>query len=671
MEDRPAWNGSDAVWQAHRANAVRCIAALRCGGPRLSAAIIGGSAAALGLLVTSGLIAGAAGPERLRRALIPFAYSTQLPPARLQAWIVPPRSSGVPTVFLQAATTLPPAVPVGSHLSVSAIGRERPPSLVFAGTRHNFHHLDRTSFQADVDLQNSGTLEVWHAGEKLAQWRLQVTAGRPPTVQWTGLPTIIGGQAIAPWRASDAFGIASVNAVLMLRHVPAARPLIVGLPIERSPRVAHGEDLPDLTASPWAGLPVALHIVATDLGGERGESSSIELTLPEPTFLNPIARAIQTIRRNLAMQLNASAAAAALDQLSANCLSIVSSGQWLNLRSVAALLATQPKRLDQADTRLWQLARAIEDGRMTDAKSRLAKARTDLRDALAAPTSRAQQSRLETPINALESAVRSYLEALALQGAQNAQGEPERPDQHALDAGKAYQMTADLAAAAKSGRMADADAQLRRLNALLDSLKSMQVRQNGREAGQLGDRPLERLSADQDRLRNQIINKSSSESHSGPTTKDSAAQNALRQRLGDIADRLGDSGRPVPEALARADNAMRQAVQALLTGNEAAAREFQQQASAGLRAGMQKMAVPQVSNNAPPEAERRSVEQDPFGRPLANGQETDPDHDPSSLQLGGDPAEGRNIRDELRRRSADHSRGEQELEYFNRLLGTD
>ena len=79
-------------------------------------------------------------------------------------------------------------------------------------------------------------------------------------------------------------------------------PLIVSIPLPGgAPKSAHGVNQQDLTANPWAGLPVVGQLVAHDALNQPGRSKEAEFVLPERPFANPIARALMAIRRGLSL----------------------------------------------------------------------------------------------------------------------------------------------------------------------------------------------------------------------------------------------------------------------------------------------------------------------------------------------------------------------------------
>ena len=77
-----------------------------------------------------------------------------------------------------------------------------------------------------------------------------------------------------------------------------------------------GAAFQDLTAHPWAGLPVELRAVARDALGQIGASAPLAVTLPERKFYHPVARAIVEERKRLSQDaINARPVARKLAQL--------------------------------------------------------------------------------------------------------------------------------------------------------------------------------------------------------------------------------------------------------------------------------------------------------------------------------------------------------------------
>jgi hypothetical protein len=385
IADRPALPGADPIWQAHRDRALALVPALQPGPPRLGAQGASAAGAAAVLILLCLLLGAGRGPARLWAALAPPHLLPAAAPLQLQAWIVPPEATGLGPIFLGKPDHDPIPVPIGARLTVSLIGSTSAPSLTYAGHPHRFTRLDHASYQASLQLTSPGALHVALGRHKLGEWRLAVAADQPPTIAITGPPRVQDARLRIPFAATDDYGLAGITAEIHLAGTQAAPPLLLKLPLPGLPRQVTGGQLPDLTANPWAGLPIRLHYIVRDGSNQIARSVEILTTLPERVFLNPIARALIAVRRNLVQDPSATkTATSALDRIAVTAFARLSPGEWLNLRAIAALLYERPQAAPETEARLWQLAVEIEDQGLNDAKQRLAQARDALRDALAA-----------------------------------------------------------------------------------------------------------------------------------------------------------------------------------------------------------------------------------------------------------------------------------------------
>ena len=185
---------------------------------------------------------------------------------------------------------------------------------------------------------------------------------------------------------------------------------------------------------------------------------------------------------------------------------------------------------------------------------------------------------------------------------------------------------------------------------------------------------------------------------------DRRVQLALRRALGELMQQFGDLTGDVPASLSEADTAMRDAGQALADGTDPAAAAAAQRAIAALQKGGREMGQTMARKFGPgqigvgeaagdgdePNGEatgrdpggrdrggargrsgsspRRGTDRDPFGRQQGQGT--------AGADEGGDvrvPDErerqrAQAIQEELRRRGADRTRPQQELDYIDRLL---
>ena len=315
LTDRPSRGArgpdtaSVALWQAHVARAVRSVRRLRVGKPQPGLARLDPRALRAALvvaLVAAVAIAGEDAPSRLAQAMEPTLPREIPPPAtELQAWITPPAYTRLAPIFLKPDSGTV-SVPAGARLTVSVTGGgSGAPTLALDGHSEPFRALDKASYQADRDLNEGGHLTVRRDGHELAAWNLAVVADQPPTAEWSDNPARAPGsqQTRLPWRASDDYGVVSLQTEMLLRDRRDAPPLVVSLPLPGgTPKSAHGVSQQDLTAHPWAGLPVIAKLVARDALNQTGESREVEFVLPQRQFQNPVAQALMAIRRDLSLR---------------------------------------------------------------------------------------------------------------------------------------------------------------------------------------------------------------------------------------------------------------------------------------------------------------------------------------------------------------------------------
>ena len=192
---------------------------------------------------------------------------------------------------------------------------------------------------------------------------------------------------------------------------------------------------------------------------------------------------------------------------------------------------------------------------------------------------------------------------------------------------------------------------------------------------------------------------------------DAKQQRAMRRALGELMQRFGDLTGQVPPSLGEADTAMRDAAQALQDSRDDFAGAAQQRAIEALQKGGrdmgQTMARQFGTGEQPGEGEagegegeqdangngkgtgnqpgtrdgdnrpgqdgrtapsRRQTRRDPLGRELPGGDLSSGDRVQVPDQM--EEARTRAIQDELRRRGAERTRPQPELDYIDRLLKT-
>lgn len=757
LRDRPAspTPEAEAVWKVHRDRIRTQLHRLRLFPPRPG--LPGRDLRALRLLVLLALvaalvIAGREAPHRLLAAIAPgLPPGPAAPGTVVQAWLTPPAYTGLPPVFLQPNQPAP-RIPTNAHLTVSVTGGTAPPTLAFGPDTTSFTALDATSWQAERDIAASARLSINRTAQELAAWSLEIIPDHPPTAAFADPPgqAASGGrptpQIRLAWRAEDDYGVTSVQSEIRLAQRPGAPPITMTTPVGGSPRQARGAFVQDLTAHPWAGLPVLARIVAKDAAGQLGASPDAPLELPERNFTNLTARAVIAVRKQLSLTPDErQPARQALDAIADRPdLFDGSSSILLNLRAIASLLARgrgQPA-VDDAQSRLWELAIALEEGASDRTARALEQARQALRDALEEarrnPDDPTRQAELERRNQELREAIQRHMEALTEQARREGTDltfDPTTPNMNPRDLDRLAQ---EMEKSAREGRMEDAQRQMAELERLLEQLQNARPEhgeQRERRNAERRQQGRQQQDAVQDIVRREgsLLDRSRSRAEGAPPAprtdsqqsapadpkaareQDARTQRAMRRALGELMQRFADLTGQVPGPLGDADNAMREAGQALADGRDAAAGAAEQRAIEALQKGGREMGQQLArqfgtgeeqgegedgqegqdeagndpgnggrGNNAlgnrdgqttgpqpgeqPGPNRRRITRRDPLGRPLQNGVSGNEESGDVRVPDTMEEARTRALQEELRRRGAERTRPQPELDYIDRLL---
>jgi uncharacterized protein (TIGR02302 family) len=642
LTDRPAVTDSlvQAVWRAHTDRAMAQVGRLRVGLPRPGLARRDPRALRYALLlciVVSLVIAGVDAPTRLLAALSP---AVPVPPGvattELQAWITPPTYTRVAPIFLRPQGGAV-SVPAGSHLTVNVSGGTTLPTLSLNERSAHFSSLDSNSFQAEWDLTRGGLLTVRRDSQLLAAWTLTVIADQPPTAAWGENPgrAASGQQTRLPWQVSDDYGVTGLQAEIRLRDRPEAPPLVVTIPLPGgNPKDAHGVNQQDLTAHPWAGLPVVGRLIARDAINQTGNSTDETFELSERPFHNPVAQLLIAMRKALSLRPNdRDDAVQALDRLMQQPeLFEGDAGAFVNLSAIYYVLVRERSEaaIPEAQSAMWELALHMEEGRTEQSARRLEEARRAARDALDRATQEptdANRQALEKRLQELREAIDRHMKALTEESKRNNDLAPFDQNAAQLSNRDMNQKADQAEKAVQEGRMADAQQKIGELEKMLDQLRNARTKpSDGKQANGRRQRGKQQMGAVQDMIGreaglldhaqrrgdqgdaqppgsspdNAPLNGQTGQSAPGqpPTGGDKAAaereadrrvQQALRRALGELMQQFGDLTGQVPPSLGEADQAMRDSIGRLGQGNDPAAGQSQQQAIAALQKGAKEM----------------------------------------------------------------------------------
>jgi uncharacterized protein (TIGR02302 family) len=661
LADHPATAATPlaaVLWREHRRRMELALARPRLDFPRSDMAArdpLGWRAAALLLLVVALAGGGGDADARLRRALVPAVPWPGLSPTRIDVWITPPAYTAVAPALLRPDQDTV-AVPAGSTALAVLGGGWGGESLVLDGHDAAFAATGDGSRRAEMEIGQSGRLAVRQWGRTLAHWTIRAVADAVPSVDFAEPPEDAGrGRLRLSVAASDDYGLARLW--LEIRRAgldDGGPPLTVDLPLAASrPRSADLTSWHDLSAHPWAGLPVTVRAVAEDGRGQTGASDWLAMELPQRHFSHPGARIVADQRRLLTQPaVRVLDVMAALDGVSADrALFGDDLLSFLALRVARHALADDGADLDDVQDVLWNAALRIEEGDLAAAERTLEQARHDLQQAI---QSAAPASRIEALVDAFQAALNRWLQAMAAGTAGDAAA--PTPLDRVIDGEDLAGMMQSLRDLARNGARDALAALMRDVTALLQSVRPGET---GNDAGPA----LDALSALREVMHRQqnLLDYShrQAQSPAGPAGHAAASgQDAVRRSLTEAASGLERGLGQRPPGLDEAAQAMQVAAEALRRDDWTTAAGHQGQALDLLR---QSARMAQDGMAAGPGSPRRP---DPLGRPAAGPADDGATRIPHRAELN----RSQQILDELRRRSGDGSRSQGERDYLHRLL---
>lgn len=695
LDDRLAGGTADpgmaALWQAHRARMAAAAQRLRVGVPAAGLLRRDPYAlrVALGLLLLLGAVdAGSDWSERLVRSLTPeLGSSAPAAAIGLDIWVTPPDYTGLPPQFLPAATPQQPiAVPIGSTVLAQVHGGSDAPQLVLDGHARAFSRIDQSNFKGSAVITAGRKLAVVQDDQTLGAWPIIVIPDHPPAVMFAKPPQHTEQMALRlEYRATDDYGVEGVKALIRLKGDPSGKTLTLTLPLPGEHlKDARAAGYFDLTPNPWAGLPVEITLRAVDALGQTGDSETVETVLPERVFHNPVARAIIDARKDLTLHPDDR-------QPVAETLSDLSLRPGLFDNDIVVFLALRTAQarlmLDHGDAAtipaiqdlLWQTALRIEDGRLPLQQEDLRQAIQALQNALAGNVPEDQIERL---MRQLQAAIDHYLQALAQNMARQNPQDMQPVDPSRMLSRQDLQNMLDRARElSRLGAREQARELLSQLQQMLENLQAARPMQMQNGQGQAMQQMQQMM-----RMQQQLLDRSFSRSRMGEQgsaddQRDAAQQDALRQMLDNMMQRLGEQGSPIPAPLARADQAMRGASNALKQAQPGQAVGPQTEALDALQQAARSMANQMLGRNGTgprggEPGDNEGLDQaarDPFGR-LTNDQDGNGGLDEGGvMRMGKSPNDyavekAKEILNELRQRAGERNRSDIEHDYIDRLL---
>src|SRR5438105_6882117 len=576
-------------------------------------------------------------------------------------------------------------------------------------------------------ILSDGTVHV-RAPSGQPQWKFTAIPDRAPTIALAKDPERQArGSLQMSYKIEDDYGVNEARAHFAARPAEAkataeARPLFAPpqfplvLPNART-RNGVGQTVKDLSEDPYAGADVTLTLTAKDEAGNEGKSEPFNMRLPERLFTKPLARALIEQRRILALDANQKAQVyTALDaRMIAPELFTPEAGHYLGLDNVSRQLeaARTDDALREVVASLWALAVTIEDGNISDVDKALRAAQEALKQALERG---ATDEEIKKLTDNLRAALDNFLRQLAEQFRNNPQqlARPLDPNTKMLSQQDLKSMLDRLERMSRSGDKDAAKQLLEQLQQMLENLQMAQPGQGGddmeqalnelgdmirkqqqlrdktykqgqdsrrdRSRGKQGDQSMGDLQQDQQGLRDRLkkLQEELAKRGMGPGQRGQQGQQGQQGQRGEQGMQQGQGGDQGDgeDGLDQADNAMGDATGRLGEGNADGAVDSQGRALEALRKGAQSLAeaMQQGDGDQPgdgpgnPRGRQQGAANStaPLGRPMRNNEFTD-DY---TVKIPGeiDVQRVRRILEELRRRLADPSRPQIELDYIERLL---
>ncbi|MDP2122889.1 MAG: TIGR02302 family protein [Parvibaculum sp.] len=716
--------GDPALWTAHQHWVSGRLRKLRLSLPQPGLAARDPRALRAAVLLLLVVAIAGTGPGRIDRiaaALLPGAGASMQ--ATIEAWITPPAYTGMPPHYLdrhgdqvqraQGAIR----TPQGSVLSLRVHGLRNPPVL----ENHNGDARERpqalktvgeSNHMIDASLTVTADFTLTEGGRMIRGWHIEVTPDEAPQIELSEpLAQSASGALRFAYKMSDDYGVVGAEARIELdlgaspqqeEARPAAEPRVtaphVQLPLPSlRPREVTGETYADLTPHPWAGLPVTITLVARDDANQEGMAEPVEMVLPARIFTDPLASAVIEQRRRLALDPRSGASVARfIDNFTQDADRYIEDKVvYLSLRAAYWRLTEARRDADLTGIfdLLWSIALRIENGDLSLAERDLRDAQKALADALSQGASENEIARL---MSDLKDAFNRYMDALMADQGPMLEMPPladALTDAPTIERQQLEDMLNAIGELAQSGARDQAQAMLQQLQAILENLQmpgqagpmgpgeaamAQAIDQMGEMIAKQRDLMDQTFGAmqhgaDEDGgegeqsgagLPGQLPQESGA--GSAPSLEALAdAQQALRDELGEVLRRLGESGADVPAALGNAERSMQDAEERLGDGRADRAAGAQGQAIDEMRAGAQAMADQLMQGMAGRQEGRgRSGSRDPFGRSMPGPDSGQDVAVPDKIDM----QRAREILEELRRRAAELGRSRIELEYLDRLL---
>ena len=695
---------SEALWQRHRARARAALKHLRIAPPRPRVArrdpfALRGLAV---ILLVLGVTVGWNDPaDRFERAFLPDFEGGVAEPVTVEAWFTPPDYTGQqPRMVTLAHEGKPIVVPLHTKVLLQFHGGKGRPAMTLGRQRLGLQAIDRSGWQGEMLLQESGDLVVRQRARNAVRWKVSVTPDLPPKIAWAEDPAVTRRQNIRlDYKADDDHSVSKVR--VYIARAGEVDVMSIDAPVGGGKTVA-GRVYRDLTPHRWAGLDVSMIFETEDDLGQRGRSEFRDMTLPERIFRHPVARAIVAQRKVLTLEPEkldrvVSVLGHLADQRSEfnndpvvylalrTAQSRLILGSRHNGRDDTTLRRSRSDAIRAVQSILWQTALRVDKGEIAASERELARIHDKLMELLSRRDIKDRE--LQRLLDELRRSMQEYMDALR----REMERDPDRlrnrwpadPERRLTeqDIKRLLEHMRDMM------RNGDKDALRRMLSQLREMMQNMrQGRQGQRRADP--NHPARRMMRDLDgliRRQQQLMDESFRRGQEGRNDSESQReadrdaarrQGELRKRLGELMRRLGEMTGRVPENFGNAEREMRRAERDLGRGRPGRAVGPQGRALRELSRGMRQAmrSLGRQYGLGPGRGGRYRGERNrrfgPDRNPLSERQDGRGSYDLNDVKVPteAERKQAREILRELRKRSGEAARPKLERDYIERLL---
>ena len=637
-----------------------------------------------------------------------------------EGWIRPPAYTGRPAIYLNDVTQDALELPQGSRVVLRFYGNDAGTLLVQETVSETPLDQDPLFSGREFQIAQHGRIDITGPGGR--GWDIAMLRDLPPNITAPTAPERqADGTLNLPFEATDDYAIVSGRAEITLDLAAIDRRF--GLTPPPEPRDPIVLDLPmpftgkrdqiietlvdDLSKHPFANLPVQIRLSVTDGIDQTGDSQPLATPLPGKRFFDPLAAAVIEARRDLLWSLdNAPRVGQVLRAITHLPEGFIRNERaFLRLRVAIRRITPDltPEARDELAEELWAIADLLEQGDLASALERLKRAQDKLDEAM---RNGASDSEIADLMQELRDALDNYMRQLAQESERAPDQQMSDMDGMQMTGNQLQEMLDQLQKLMEEGRMAEAQELMEMLRQLMEN---MQVTQGpggqGQGEGQQSMQDLADTLRNQQGLSDEAFRELQDQFSQPPRGSEgqqpgqegqdgTEGQNdqpgegqsdrSLAERQRDLRNRLGalgntempgdgsDRAQQGRRELDRAGRAMEGAEQALRDGDLPRALDRQAEAMEALRQGMREFSEAQAENQRQGSGENPQARQtdpqgrDPLGRDLGQLGRLGTDQD--MLQDQDIYRRADDLMQELRRRSGDQTRPEQELDYLKRLL---